>query len=143
MRTVVFSGCLAVCLPVFAVSQVSEGGGRSSVSRIPYASVDEAWSDLKGQPEAKVVVRESDQWVVVSGADHVEWSFVPKTHEAYPALVRREVRGLGQKDGQTIHTAVLCQAEAHEACERLVEGLFKADSGGESFSRAKAASQTR
>lgn len=132
-----------MCLPVFAASQAPDEGVVPSVSRIPYSSVDEAWSDLKGKPEAKVVVRESDQWVIVSGADRVEWSFVPKTHEAYPAVVRREVRGLAQKDGQTIHTAVLCQAEAEAACERLVDGLFRADSGGESFAKAKQRSRSQ
>lgn len=131
MRTVVFSVILAMALPVFAASEDSAEGGLPSASKISYSSVEEALSDLKAKPQAKLEVREADQWLIVSETEQVQWSFVPKTHEAYPAVIRREVKGNANKGGQTIQMAVLCQSEVEAACERLVDGLFKADNGGQ------------
>ncbi len=47
------------------------------------------------------------------------WSFVPKDHYAYPAVVKQEVK---QKDNgeMYIELSALCQAEKVK-CERLVE----------------------
>lgn len=108
---------LPLILALAAGSVIATDGPRTS--SIGYASVAEAFEDLKSNPLAEV--REQDGWTVVSMQDGEErsiWSFTPPGHPAHPAAVKRPIY---EQDGAVrMRTNALCQASKLE-CDRLME----------------------
>lgn len=87
---------------------------------IPYDSVSEAFERVRARGDASVLVRE-DGWTIISFPNNDVWSFVPKGHDAYPAVVKRSLSTNAQ--GETyIDMAVLCTGDQN-ACARLVHGF--------------------
>ncbi|MGE0485118.1 MAG: hypothetical protein AB7Q81_13325 [Gammaproteobacteria bacterium] len=88
---------------------------------IGYASVARARAALVEPAGARSV--EIAGWTVVDDAAspaHTRWSFAPRSHPAYPALVRRD---LVQRDGvPTLVTWFLCEGR-RAPCEALYAGL--------------------
>ncbi len=88
-------------------------------SRIAYASVAEALKDLESKDGNGTVVTHPDGWTIVNEPPVAQWSFTPKGHAAYPAVVRRIIRR--SADGKvSVETASLCEAP-QEACTKLLE----------------------
>jgi hypothetical protein len=136
MRFLSFFLVVSLSVPVLVCAQEPDvGGGAPRASTIPYGSVEEALADLKSKPDNTVELRSADNWLVVTEPNGVQWSFTPSTHEGYPALVRRAVTN-GKEGAQTIQMAVLCQAE-DAPCDRLLDGLYKADSTSRESFRTK------
>ncbi|MCB1746263.1 MAG: hypothetical protein H6977_10840 [Gammaproteobacteria bacterium] len=87
---------------------------------IGYASVSSARSALLDRAGARVEAVRG--WTVVDagGPAHTRWSFAPRAHPAYPALVRRDVVS---RDGvPTLVTWFLCEGR-RASCETLYAGL--------------------
>jgi hypothetical protein len=88
---------------------------------IGYASVAVARTALVEAAGAAAV--DIAGWTVVDDAAspaHTRWSFAPRTHPAYPALVRRDVV---VRDGvPTLVTWFLCEGR-RAPCEALYAGL--------------------
>jgi len=85
--------------------------------RIAYASVAEALKALEARDGNGTIVVHADGWTIVNEPQATaQWSFTPRDHYAYPAVVRRIVL----RDGKdvSVDIATLCEAPA-EACERL------------------------
>lgn len=86
---------------------------------VGYATVAAALADLTARKGATV----SDQggWTIISDpADSTIWSFVPKGHPAWPAVVKRHV--FETKAGVAMDMKVLCQS-TKVACDNLVRAF--------------------
>jgi hypothetical protein len=81
-----------------------------------YTRVADALAAVQNSPDAKIT--HPDGWTVVTvpKPELAVWSFVPKEHEAYPAVVRRLIRKTGK--GTFVEMKVLCEAK-QEPCRRL------------------------
>jgi hypothetical protein len=92
----------------------------ASAPPIAYPSVAAALQALQAQDGVSTIVTHSEGWVVVNepGAA-AQWSFVPKDHAAYPAVVRRMIRRLPDGD-VAVDTSSLCEAGT-AACARLLQ----------------------
>lgn len=74
---------------------------------------------------AGATVRERAGWVhVLLDEGRQRWTFVPRTHRAWPAAVRRDV--VMRDDKPALETRMLCEA-ARPACDALFERLRTAD----------------
>jgi len=86
---------------------------------IPYASVADAMRAVPALPGAKVSVTKPDAWTIVTEAGgHGMWSFVPSSHYAYPAVVRRRLV-VAANGNVSVEMNVLCEAKK-ESCDHLV-----------------------
>lgn len=95
---------------------------------VGYDSVAAALSALRADPAASV--HEQDGWThVMQNNDLIRWTFVPRGHRAWPAVVRRDIVDDGR--GPRLETRLLCEA-GRPACDALFERLRSAD---ESLSR--------
>jgi ribonuclease HI len=90
-------------------------------SGIEYKSVAEALEALHAKSNVEISVQRD--WTIVDDpGSYTLWSFAPKGHAAYPAVVKREVV---QKDGiVSIKTGVICEA-TKAACDALVREFMK------------------
>ena len=83
-----------------------------------YRTVADALAGLRSRDGNGTIVTESDGWVVINEPlATAQWSFTPKGHEAYPAVVRRVVVR-GPDRSVRVDVVSLCEAPA-EACTRL------------------------
>jgi hypothetical protein len=90
-------------------------------SGIEYKSVAEALKALRARPNVEISVQ-GDWTIVDEPANYTLWSFAPKGHAAYPAVVKRHVV---QKDGVvSIKTDVICEA-TKTACDALVREFMQ------------------
>ena len=84
---------------------------------IAYATVADALKALQARDGNGTIVVHADGWTIVNEPQATaQWSFTPRDHYAYPAVVRRVVLRNGKE--VSVDTATLCEAPA-EACERL------------------------
>lgn len=90
-------------------------------SNIEYRSVADALAGLRSKPGTEMSVQ--GNWTIAyESAAHVIWSFAPKDHPAYPAVVKRAVV---ERDGKTmIDMGVICQA-SKSACDGLVREFIQ------------------
>jgi hypothetical protein len=81
-----------------------------------YVRVADALAALQKTPDAKIT--HPDGWTVVTvqKPELAVWSFVPKGHDAYPAVVRRLIRKTDK--GTFVEMKVLCEAR-QEPCRKL------------------------
>jgi ribonuclease HI len=90
-------------------------------SGIEYKSVAEALKALRAKPNVEISVQ-GDWTIVDEPANFALWSFAPKRHAAYPAVVKRKVV---EKDGiVSIKTDVICEA-TKAACDALVREFMQ------------------
>ena len=105
-------------LPLVAAALVLAGPAHAQDKPRPlgYTKVADALAALEKNPDA--TISHPDGWTVVTvpKPELAVWSFVPKGHDAYPAVVRRLVRKTDK--GTFVEMKVLCQAK-QEACRRL------------------------
>jgi hypothetical protein len=105
-------------LPFFAAALVLAGPAHAQEKPRPlgYAKVADALAALEKNHDAKF--SHPDGWTVVTvqKPELAVWSFVPKGHDAYPAVVRRLVRKTDK--GTFVEMKVLCEAK-QEPCRRL------------------------
>lgn len=105
-------------LPFLAAALVLAGPAQAQDKPRPlgYAKVADALAALEKNPDA--TISHPDGWTVVTvqKPELAVWSFVPKEHDAYPAVVRRLVRKTDK--GTFVEMKVLCQAK-QEPCRRL------------------------
>lgn len=106
------------CLVVLLIGNSSSADdGLLDESRITFTSVANALASLSARNDTSVGTQ--DGWTVVVERDGaVVWSFVPKGHAAYPAVVKRTV--VTQPDGVYVQMASLCESTAN-ACDKLVQ----------------------
>lgn len=105
-------------LPVLAAALALAGSAHAQDKPRPlgYAKVADALAALEKNPDA--TISHPDGWTVVTvpKPELAVWSFVPKGHDAYPAVVRRLVRKTDK--GTFVEMKVLCEAK-QEPCRRL------------------------
>jgi hypothetical protein len=90
-------------------------------SGIEYKSVAEALKALSAKPNVAISIQ-GDWTIVDEPANYTLWSFAPKGHAAYPAVVKRTVV---EKDGVvSIKTGVICEA-SKAACDALVRDFMQ------------------
>lgn len=112
--------CLALA-SFWVASTVAAQTPNAEPSSIAFKSVAEALTSLESRDGNGTMVTRPDGWVVINEpAAAAQWSFVPKGHDAYPAVVRRLV--LRSTSGQAVSVQVisLCEAAA-EPCAKLLE----------------------
>lgn len=94
-------------------------------SGIGFPSVRAAYQALSTLPQAQI--RVTDGWTVVTdGAvgPQTTWTFAPRSHPAYPVLIRRDAV---MKNGKpTLVTRFRCEGRPH-ACDSLYDTLQNAD----------------
>jgi hypothetical protein len=118
IRMRALSFCL-LTLATQAFAQAPEAqSGPDRPSAIGYATVAEALAALKAKPGVQVETTKPDGWTIINEPDHVQWSFTPNAHSAYPAVVRRAIKQ-NADGGIAIETSALCQAEK-APCDKLV-----------------------
>jgi hypothetical protein len=90
--------------------------GADAPRPLGYIRVADALSALQKNPDAKIT--HPDGWTVITVAkpELAVWSFVPKQHDAYPAVVRRLIRKTDK--GTFVEMKVLCEAK-QEPCRKL------------------------
>lgn len=81
-----------------------------------YTRVADALAALQNNPGAKITHPDGWTVVTVTKPELAVWSFVPKGHDAYPAVVRRLIRKTDK--GTFVEMKVLCEAK-QEPCRRL------------------------
>jgi hypothetical protein len=105
-------------LPVLAAALVAASPAHAQDKPRPlgYAKVADALAALEKNPDATISHRDGWTVVTVKKPELAVWSFVPKGHDAYPAVVRRLVRKTDK--GTFVEMKVLCEAK-QEPCRRL------------------------
>lgn len=118
LQTVIASIAMLVGTAVAAQtqSQTSEETGSAGVG---YPTVAEAMASLKAKPGVQVQITKPDAWMIANEPIGIQWSFVPITHYANPAVVRREVK-VNREGDVFIEMRALCEAEKAQ-CDRLIE----------------------
>ena len=105
-------------LPFLAAGLILAGSAHAQDKPRPlgYTKVAGALAALEKNPDA--TISHPDGWTVVTvrKPELAVWSFVPKGHEAYPAVVRRLVRKTDK--GTFVEMKVLCEAK-QEPCRKL------------------------
>lgn len=87
---------------------------------IAYPSVAAALKALQARDGDGTVVVHTEGWVIVNEPRaSAQWSFTPKGHAAYPAVVRRVIEH-GPGGAVAVDVASLCEAPKAE-CDKLVE----------------------
>lgn len=119
-------GALTVVLAALA--------GSAGAADLPYKTVAEARAALAAKDSA--VATEVDGWLTVTEPlEGAQWSFVPASHPAHPALVRRTV--LRPADGPAqVLMVTLCEAPA-EACTALKQEFEAQNSRFEQYVRSR------
>jgi hypothetical protein len=112
MKRFAFPLLAALALSGAAHAQLKEDAPRP----LGYDKVADALAALQKNPDAKVT--HPDGWTVVTvqKPELAVWSFVPKGHAAYPAVVRRLIRKTDK--GTFVEMKVLCEAK-QDACRTL------------------------
>jgi len=98
--------------PLFAQADEKE-------SPIGYNSIDEAFTALQADPEAKTTDYEG--WTIFtqkSDGRYILWSFTPETHASHPAVVRRII--VKKDEEMFIEMSALCHATKLE-CDKLID----------------------
>lgn len=90
-------------------------------SGIEYKSVAEALKALSAKPNVAISVQR-DWTIVDESANYTMWSFAPKAHAAYPAVVKRKV--VEENGMVSIKTDVICEARK-AACDALVREFMQ------------------
>ncbi len=113
--------CIQTVLLVLTVLSPSSFGqqvplGENEHSSVGYPTVEAALTALRNKPGVDLSVQSG--WTIVSDREeNTLWSFTPKTHAAYPAVVKRTTY---ERNFVTyIGMSVLCQAEK-APCDQLV-----------------------
>jgi hypothetical protein len=108
-------------MPLIAAALAAAGAAHAQVKPdaprpLGYTRVADALAALQKNPDAKIT--HPDDWTVITvqKPELAVWSFVPKEHEAYPAVVRRLIRKTDK--GTFVEMKVLCEAK-QEPCRKL------------------------
>ncbi len=89
---------------------------------IGYSTVAKALKSLKNNASSKVRVLR--KWTVITDSSKRTWSFAPKSHPAYPSVVRREII---IKNGRLfVQSIALCETKKIH-CDRLKAQFKKID----------------
>ena len=95
-------------------------GYKTAGSAVPKAA--EELEQLKSRPDARF--REQQGWTIVTVDNPEEraiWSFTPKSHPAYPSVVKREVV---EEGGEIrVRTTVICRS-TKPVCDQLVRDFI-------------------
>jgi len=83
--------------------------------------VAEALKELRAKPNVGISVQ-NDWTIVDESAKYALWSFAPKGHAAYPAVVKRKV--VDENGMVSIKTDVICEARK-AACDALVREFMQ------------------
>lgn len=96
-----------------------EGAAAQTASPLGFSTVAEALQALEARDGNGTIVTHADGWTTVNEpAAAAQWSFVPASHAAYPAVVRRIIRR-GPNGAVSVETGSLCEAAA-DKCSRLL-----------------------
>lgn len=111
----------AVVYADYAESSI-EARAEGQASAVGYDSVAAALAALSAKPGITQRINKNGWTEIEDHETNVLWSFVPKDHPAYPAVVKRTVTGRGL--ATQIDMTGLCEAE-RAACEKLMRQLQK------------------
>jgi hypothetical protein len=90
-------------------------------SPLGFSSVAEALKALEARDGNGTIVTHADGWTTINEpAAAAQWSFVPASHAAYPAVVRRIIRR-GPNGAVSVETGSLCEAAADKCSGLLAE----------------------
>ena len=92
---------------------------QSATAGIGFATVAEALETLRAKAGLQIMLTKPDAWTIINEPDNVQWSFTPKTHKAFPAVVRRATK-VNSEGYVYIEMSALCQAEKVH-CDKLIE----------------------
>lgn len=108
----------SICLAIIVASNSSlANDSLPDDARIAFTSVADALATLSARADTNLSTQ--DGWTVVVERDGaVVWSFVPKEHPAYPAVVKRVI--VSRPDGVYVQMASLCESSVQQ-CDRLIQ----------------------
>ena len=95
----------------------AEAASGPASTKIGYATVAAARKALLAKP--KVIIEDHQGWTLIIDEDgdaFTTWTFPPRTHPAYPSLLRRDVVAVNR--APTIVTHLLCEA-GRRACDQF------------------------
>lgn len=119
MQRSLFRVLIALACGAAAAAASAQQSPAPAASATGFDTVSQALAALRARDGNGTVVTDADGWTIINEPlASAQWSFVPTTHEAYPAVVRRIVRR-GADGKPAIETASLCEAPG-EACARLL-----------------------
>jgi len=105
------------CLPAGAQPPAVVPGSAQASSSIAYKSVAEALAALRARTDVTFEEQKSGWLVALEPGGATSWTFVPRSHLAWPAVVKRSLVDLGAGDYQIL-MSILCEGRA-KACEEL------------------------
>ena len=110
------------------LAQGADSTDAMDATSIEYASVADALAALKVKPGVKV--RTQGGMIIVEDPDSAHpatWIFLPKTHPAYPTVIKRSISNT--KEGAFMETQVKCEA-SQKVCDKYFGGDRKPSFGG-------------
>ena len=117
LTAVMLLGC--ACLPAGAQQPpVVEPGSAQAASNIGYKSVAAAMAGLRKRKDVTFEELKTGWINVLEPGGATSWSFVPRGHPAYPAVVKRSLVDFGGGDYNVL-MSTLCEGRA-KACDDLV-----------------------
>ncbi|MBS0445485.1 MAG: hypothetical protein JSR59_05995 [Proteobacteria bacterium] len=137
-RPLLLAAVLGAAATAFAQTRPAPPAPPASAPAIGYPTVAAALQALQARDgESTIVTHSDDGWVIVNEPmASAQWSFTPKTHAAYPAVVRRIIRR--SPDGDVaMDTASICEAPA-AACAGLLKEFEALDERVLESARARA-----
>jgi hypothetical protein len=117
----------SMCLAAAAIAQTAAtpavppaAASAPATPPIEFKTVAQALTELKARDgNGTVVATTEDGWVIINEPlAAAQWSFTPKQHPAYPAVVRRIIKR-GGGAAVSVQTASVCEAST-EACAQLL-----------------------
>jgi hypothetical protein len=120
MRKLILVMLAATCLDTQAQGSpppVVEPGSPQASSTISYKTVAAALADLRKRQDVTFEEQKSGWIIALEPGGVTSWSFVPRNHLAYPAVVKRTLVDFGGGDYNVL-MSVLCEGRS-KACEEL------------------------
>lgn len=115
-------------LSPFCTGLMAHAADKTNIAKeeIPFKSVEDALTTLKKTPAVIFLTEHPQGWTLATEtpSEHIKtmWSFPPKGHYAYPAVVRKI--DTQTESGTATDTTVLCET-AKAPCHRLLQEFGK------------------
>jgi len=111
--------CLLACVALHVRAQPAEvkPGSPQASSSIGYRSVAEAMQALRKRGDVTFEEQKNGWLLALESGTTTSWTFVPRNHLAYPAVVKRTLVDFGGGDYNVL-MSILCEGRVR-ACEEL------------------------
>jgi hypothetical protein len=117
MRILPFGLLLLAAWCAQAQPPVAAPGTPQAASRIGYKSVAEALAALRARTDVSFEEQKSGWLIALEPGGATSWTFVPRNHLAWPAVVKRTLVDFGGGDYNVL-MSILCEGRS-KACEEL------------------------